>query len=99
MYYKTTKYPVMEGEPHLGSITECELIAEPMEIERAFYDEWAYKGMVIPLITVDDIQLDAFDYFNHRRLQTLEDILEDANTTGADYTPQDIEKVMNDLSD
>jgi len=33
MYIKSTKFPVMEGEPHLGSITEHELIAKKYELE------------------------------------------------------------------
>jgi len=33
MYIKSTTYPVMENEPHLGSITEHELIAKKYELE------------------------------------------------------------------
>ena len=33
MHVKSTKYPVMDGEPHLGSQTEHELVAKPYEVE------------------------------------------------------------------
>ena len=32
MYQLATRYPVMDGEPHLGMITEYELIQEPQDI-------------------------------------------------------------------
>jgi len=39
MYVKCKDYPVMDGEPHLGSVTECEEIWEKYEAEDIVIDQ------------------------------------------------------------
>jgi len=39
MYMECKKYNVMDNEPHLGKIEECELIADKYEVEDLIIDQ------------------------------------------------------------
>jgi len=55
MYLKRDTYPVMEGEPALGSITETEIIAEVSEVVELVI-EYILENHAIPkeVYGVDD---------------------------------------------
>ena len=66
------KYDVMDGEPHLGKIEECELKANKYEVEdliidQLFDDETCPAGMIF-FFTDDytdyDIEIDGSDYID-----------------------------------
>ena len=44
MHIKKQTYAVMDGEPHLGSITEYELISEPFEVADWLLDKAVKNG-------------------------------------------------------
>jgi len=65
------------SEPQLGTITECELFAEPDEELHAFYVDWSINGFsktiyVPDNITEEDIELEAENYFTKVELEKLE---------------------------
>jgi len=77
MYMECTKYLVMEGEPHLGKIEECELIADDYEIEdmiiEQLYDDCDYpsdwKFYFPDENTGYDIEIDSKDYIDVEMVQ------------------------------
>jgi len=102
MYVKTTKYS--EGgmgwhEPAGVVHVEEELIAEPEEIEDAFYDAWedefSREITVIDDVSEYDIILEAEEYFSDGVLTLIEDIIEDANTTAPEeVTAENIKRFV-----
>jgi len=60
MYVVCKDYPVMDGEPHLGSMTECEEIWEKYEAEDLVIDQifeeggdypWMYRSTPLMCLT------------------------------------------------
>ena len=68
MYISCRKYPVMEGEPHLGTMEECELTVENEEVWILVTDEAFDCGFVPSTVTGiddytdEDIELDVSEY-------------------------------------
>ena len=81
MYYTHTKYKVMEGEPHLGYITESELIEADGEAEELWLDEVVDKQdttryfTAIDWVSEDDIQLDITHYIGRNTYTLFEQVI------------------------
>jgi len=82
MYFTHTKYQVMPGEPHLGSMVESDLIEAPGEAEDIFFDNCLANGYAEQCFTaIDDvseldIELDITDYIGDKAFRLLESTLE-----------------------
>ena len=82
MYLECRKYNVIDGEPALGQMEECELKAYKFEVEdyiiEELYDNGTYPSdwMFFPTddYTECDIEIDASEYVD---VQMLEDYLDD----------------------
>ena len=72
MYYIHTTYPIMRGEPHLGSVVESDRIEADGEAEAIFLDNcqhWGYAERhftAIDDISEYDIELDIVDYIGEK---------------------------------
>lgn len=81
MYYVTTKYKTMEGEPHLGYQYETDLIEATGEAEEAWMqavvdDQYPTRYFsVIDWKSDEQIDLDITDYLGERVYQSFEDCI------------------------
>jgi len=78
MHLKCKRYPVMDGEPQLGSVNECELIGDYEELYSELADIIVGTGSVprefciTDDITYEDIQLTTSDYLSHEDVLAIE---------------------------
>ena len=85
MWIKKTEYPVMDGEPQLGTITETELMGEKEEAILALCDyiednqELPEVFTVIDDITDEDIELEVKDYLSDHQIDTVNALLMEDN--------------------
>jgi len=81
MYYTHTRYKVMEGEPHLGYITESELIEADGEAEALWLTEVVDNQCpsryfsAIDWVSEDQIHLDITDYIGEKNYTSFEGII------------------------
>jgi len=82
MYTKRTRYSVMDGEPHLGSVVESELIATREEILAAFLEEVQNEGYlsdeihVIDDVSEYDIVLDTSEHLSNQQIVKCNELCE-----------------------
>ena len=87
MYIKTTRFPVMEGEPHLGYIIETELIETVSEGRDIFIELFVdNQGVEETATTYDDyneedIELYIEDYFDGTEIDKLHTLFGDKEVT------------------
>lgn len=92
MYIKRTKYKVMEGEPHLGSIVESEIIEDPSEVIEALIDimvetqELPTTIVMIDDIDDEDIEVEVKDYLTSQQINTLNE----AFIASSDWTEEQL---------
>jgi hypothetical protein len=81
MYYTHTKYKVMEGEPHLGYITESELIEADGEAEALWLNEVVDNQCptrhftAVDWVSEEDINLDITDYIGENTYILFENVI------------------------
>ena len=85
MWIKKTEYPVMDGEPQLGTITETELMGEREEAIDALCEyiednqELPEVFTVIDDITEFEIDLRVKDYLSNHQINTINELLMEDN--------------------
>ena len=92
MYMECKKYNVMDGEPHLGKIEECDLKANKYEVEDLIidqlFDDETYPSGMIFFFTDDytdyDIEIDGSDYIDVEMVVDYLDGLEDEGIINKD---------------
>jgi hypothetical protein len=77
MHIEINRYPIMSGEPHLGSITEYELIAEPYEVEYWILDKVVEDVAISNEYEFAEIIIDASEYVDVGEIQNYLDELGD----------------------
>jgi predicted house-cleaning noncanonical NTP pyrophosphatase (MazG superfamily) len=83
MYIACQKYPTMPGEPHLGHVTECELIADQSEvldlIAEAIEDSGEFPICVYGIDDYSDeqIELEVNDWVDDTLIEEMNQWLED----------------------
>ncbi len=97
MYEVCHKYPVMPGEPHLGSMTECELIIDIEEVAEILIDQIIGDGEVPYSVTgiddysEEDIEIDLEEWFDKSFLSELREWVD---TDGQELEPDEFEKIV-----
>jgi hypothetical protein len=83
MYVSCQKYPTMPGEPHLGYVTECELIYDKEEAYELLADAIEDSGEVPMYVygvddySEEDIELDVLEFMDKDSISELSDWLEE----------------------
>jgi len=100
MYIDERRYPVMDGEPQLGSMTESTVVEEEEGEAVDLILEWIVANGYMPdEIEVQDSQtgfdifIDPSDYLENHEYTMLEKFLEDTDV--GQFTMADLNKVLN----
>jgi len=76
MKVETKVYPVMAGEPHLGTQTEHELRAKPYEVEDYLIDLAIEKGSLFDTFNFRGVEFDTTEYLDYEMINDFMETVE-----------------------